>query len=118
MARQQALPDADSTQVLEAAEQIEQSLLKGSSIDYARDIRPWLGDEVTIACSQPDLDFDDANGEQPGYLLALDIAPEKSLQARESLQLYWQRQSLAGNRPPKRTAQRRSVTVQRPEMLA
>lgn len=99
VAQQQALPDADSQAVLEAARQIEQGFFENTLIDYDRDIRPWVGDEVTIACTASDLDFDEMNGQQPGYLLALEIAPGRSQQAKESLQIFWQRQSLKGNSP-------------------
>ena len=99
VAQQQALPNADPQAVLEAARQIEQAFFKDSLIDYDRDIRPWLGNEVTIAYTDLDLDFDETTGQQPGYLLALEITPGRSQQAKESLQLFWQRQSLAGNRP-------------------
>jgi len=99
VAQQQALPNANPQEVLETARQIEQSFFKDSPIDYDRDIRPWLGDEITIACTTSDLDFDEANGRQPGYLLAFEIAPGRSQQAKESLQIFWQRQSLAGSSP-------------------
>ena len=97
--RQQALPDVDPQQVLAAAEQIEQAFFEDLPLDYDRDISSWLGDEVTIACTQLDLDFDKSNGQQPGYLLALEIAPARSQQAKESLRLFWQAQSLSGYGP-------------------
>ena len=99
IALQQALPGKAREQVIDASEQIEQGFFKDSPLDYDLDIQPWAGDEVTVALTDLDLDFDDANGQQPGYLLAIEIDPERSQQARESLQLFWQRQSLAGNRP-------------------
>ncbi len=80
-------------------EQIKQSLLDTTGLDYDRDLQPWMGDEVTFAFTDTDLDQDDANGQQSGYLLAIEIAPAHQQQAREFLQLFWQRQSLAKNPP-------------------
>ena len=97
--RQQALPDADSSRVLAIAQQVENAFFKDSPLSYERDIKSWVGDEVTVACTQLDLDFDESNGQQPGYLLALEIAPMRSQQAKESLRLFWQTQSLNGSRP-------------------
>lgn len=79
--------------------QIEQSLLENTGLDYSRDIQPWVGSEITFALTDRDLDFDSANGQQPGYMLALEIALGQQQQAREFLQLLWQQQSLAGNPP-------------------
>ena len=99
IALQQALPGTEREQVLEESAQIKQGFFNDSPLDYDLDIQPWAGDEVTIALTDLDLDFDNTNGQQPGYLLAVEIAPERSQQARESLQLFWQRQTLAGNSP-------------------
>ena len=99
VAFQQALPGADPQQVLVETASVEQTFFAASPLDYKRDIRPWIGDEVTIACTSADIDFDASNGQQPGYLLAVEIAQGRSLAAKESLQLFWQRQSLAGNQP-------------------
>ena len=99
IALQQALPDTAREQVIAESEQIKQKVFKNSPLDYDLDIQPWAGNEVTVALTDLDLDFDDTNGQQPGYLLAVEIEPERSQQARESLQLFWQRQSLTGNTP-------------------
>ncbi len=79
--------------------QLKQSLLENTGLDYDRDLQPWLGEEVTFAFTSQDLDQEAANGQQSGYLLALEIDPAHQPQAREFLQLFWQRQSLAGNSP-------------------
>jgi hypothetical protein len=78
-------------------EQLKQSLLAVTGLDYDRDLKPWMGDEVTFAFTDTDLDKDDSNAQQSGYLLAIEIAPAHQQQAREFLQLFWQRQSLADN---------------------
>lgn len=80
-------------------EQVKQSLLKNTGLDYDRDLQPWIGNEVTFAFTDIDLDQDDANAQQPGYLLAIEIGAERQQQARDFLQLFWQQQSLAGNPP-------------------
>ena len=74
-------------------DQLKQSLLDSTQIDYDKDIRPWIGSEITFALTDRDLEADRA-GQQPGYLTLLEIAPERQRQAREFLQLFWQRQSL------------------------
>ncbi|MGC1307702.1 MAG: DUF3352 domain-containing protein [Phormidesmis sp.] len=78
--------------------QLKQTLLERTGLDYDRDIQPWIGSEVTFAFTDKDLDSE-AAGAQPGYLVAMEIAPERQQAAREFLQLLWQRQSLAGNLP-------------------
>lgn len=40
--------------------------------DYQKDIKPWLGDEITFAIASLDYDRDAANGVQPGYILAME----------------------------------------------
>ncbi len=97
-----ALPE-QRRQTRREISQIEQSLIENTGLDYSRDIQPWVGDEITFALTDRDLDLDSANGQQPGYLLALEIAPGQQQQAREFLQLLWQQQSLAGNPPRSQT---------------
>lgn len=88
--RQQAQREAD---------QLKQSLLKNTGLDYDQDIQPWVGNELTFAVADTDLDVDSSNGQQLGYLLAIEIAADKQQQAREFLQLFWQRQTLKGRLP-------------------
>ncbi len=76
------------------AEQIKQSLLAKTGLDYTQDIQPWIGDEITVAVTTPDVDRDRGNGQQPGYLLA--VATKDAERARQFLQLYWQKQAIAG----------------------
>lgn len=74
--------------------QLKQNLLGGTGLNYADDIQPWLGDEVTLAVTTPDIDRDLKNGEQPGYLLA--VATQDPARSREFLQLFWQKRAIAG----------------------
>ena len=75
-------------------ERLRQSVLSGFDLDYRTDVQPWLGDELTLAITTPDLDRDGTNGAQPGYLLALSTAdPARS---QEFLRLFWQQQAEAG----------------------
>ncbi|MEM9091996.1 MAG: DUF3352 domain-containing protein [Cyanobacteria bacterium P01_F01_bin.53] len=97
---QQALISPEKQQqALEEVEEIKQNLASSTGLDYDRDIQPWIGHEITFAFTEPDLDLDSSNGAQPGYLLAIEIAGDRTQQAREFLQVFWQRQSLAGNAP-------------------
>ncbi|MGP1382464.1 MAG: DUF3352 domain-containing protein [Thainema sp.] len=75
-------------------ERLRQGVLSGFDLNYRTDVQPWLGDELTLAVTTPDLDRDRANGTQPGYLLALStIDPVRS---QEFLRLFWQQQAEVG----------------------
>lgn len=74
--------------------QIEDSLLANKGIDYRRDIRPWLGDEITLAVTSLDFDRNQQNAAQPGYLLA--VTTKDSERAREFLRLFYTKQASAG----------------------
>jgi hypothetical protein len=74
--------------------QLRNSLLANTGLDYEKDIQPWLGKEITLAVATTDVDRDGRNGQQPGYLLALETRnPQRS---REFLQLFWQKRAIAG----------------------
>ena len=90
-----ATPLADRRKVKEELDQIKQSLLVDTGLDYQRDIQPWLGQEVTLAVTALDFDHDAGNGQQPGYLAA--IATEDPQQSREFLELFWQKRAIAGS---------------------
>jgi hypothetical protein len=75
-------------------QQARDAWLTRSSLNYDRDVRPWLGDELTLAMTTLDIDRDPSNGRDPGYLLAAAVRdPDR---AREFLQLFWQKQALNG----------------------
>jgi hypothetical protein len=74
--------------------QLKQSLLSSTGLDYQQDIQPWLGNEVTLALTTLDIDRDEENGRQPGYLIAL--ASQNPERSREFLQLFWQKRALTG----------------------
>lgn len=73
---------------------LRENLLTGTGLDYAQDVEPWLGSEITLAVTTADIDRDAVNGVQPGYLLA--IATEDPERSREFLQLFWQKRAIAG----------------------
>jgi hypothetical protein len=74
--------------------QFKQTLLSNTGLDYQQDVRPWLGREVTLALTTLDIDRDESNGRQPGYLIAL--ASQNPERSREFLQLFWQKRALTG----------------------
>ena len=74
--------------------QIEDTLLGNKGINYQRDIRPWLGDELTLAVTSLDFDRNQQNAVQPGYLLA--VTTKDAQRAREFLQLYYSKQATPG----------------------
>ncbi|MFM1843404.1 MAG: hypothetical protein RLZZ490_2147, partial [Cyanobacteriota bacterium] len=74
---------------------LEQSLLAKTGLDYRREVKPWLGEEVSLAVTDLDYDQDPTNGAQPGYLLVVHSKdPELS---REFLQLSYSTAAIAGN---------------------
>lgn len=75
-------------------ETIKQTLLAAQGVDYDADVKPWIGNEVTVAVMSADIDRDADNGLQPGYLLA--AATEDPQRSREFLQLFWQKRAIAG----------------------
>lgn len=70
--------------------QLQHSLFSTMGLDYERDLKAWLGDEVTFALTSPDVDRDPTNGAQPGYLLALTVQDPES--AQSAVQSFWRRQ--------------------------
>ncbi|MBW4692045.1 MAG: DUF3352 domain-containing protein [Lyngbya sp. HA4199-MV5] len=90
-----ATPLAKRRQVREELAQLKQSLLATTGMEYERDIQPWLGQEITLAVTTLDLDYDAANGQQPGYLAA--IATQDPQKSREFLELFWQKRAIAGS---------------------
>ncbi len=75
-------------------QQLRQSLLANTGLEYERDVKPWLGQELTLAITTLDIDRDPTNGKQPGYLVAL--ATQDAAQSGEFLQLFWQKRAIAG----------------------
>ncbi len=65
--------------------------LLGPDLNYDKDVKPWLGEEVTAAITSSDFDRDSANGQTGGYLLALTTRDSQA--AREFLQRFWQARS-------------------------
>lgn len=78
----------------EELKSLKQSLVAELGLDYEQDVKPWIGDEITLAVTTSDVDRDAANGHQPGYLLA--IATRKPALSREFLQAFWQKRAIAG----------------------
>ena len=99
IALQQVITTATQRQQFQdEIDQIKQSIQQSTGLDYDLEVQPWLGEEITFSLVDPDLETDSLN-QQPGYLLALEIAPGREAQAQAALQLFWQRQTLAGNPP-------------------
>jgi hypothetical protein len=72
-------------------EQVPQNLFSELELDYERDLKAWLGSEVTFALMSADIDRDATNGAQPGYLLVLSV--DQPQQAQEAMRAFWQRRS-------------------------
>jgi len=95
-ASQMGVPPAQRSQVRSAFRKFQARLLAsgGLDLDYQRDLQPWLGEEITLAVTAPDLDYDPSTGVQPGYLVVLTSRNPEASQAW--LQRFWQRQAGAG----------------------
>ncbi|KJH72741.1 DUF3352 domain-containing protein [Aliterella atlantica] len=74
--------------------QLKTSVLANTSLDYDRDVKPWVGDEITAAVTTLDIDRDAKNGQQPGYLMA--VATKDAQKSREFLELLFTKRAIAG----------------------
>lgn len=93
--RQVKLPPDQRGRSRSELNKIKSSLLKDTGLDYQRDIQPWLGEEVTLAVTHLDIDHNPDNGRQVGVLLVAALKnPEL---AREVLEVFWQKQAIAGS---------------------
>ncbi|BAZ44633.1 hypothetical protein NIES4102_16450 [Chondrocystis sp. NIES-4102] len=68
--RQVSLPLARRNSDRQEWQAWETSLFEKVGFDYQRDIKPWLGEELTSAIATLDYDRNSSNGVQPGYLIA------------------------------------------------
>ena len=75
---------------------LKQSLETTVGWAYDTDVRPWLGSEVTFAVTTPDLDHDETNGLQAGYLALLSCRDVEA--AREALHVLWQQRAAQGRK--------------------
>lgn len=75
-------------------DRLQRSLLAETDLNYDRDIKPWLGDEITVAVTSLDVDHNQSNGGQPGYLVSL--AVKNPIKSREFLDIFWQDRANAG----------------------
>ncbi len=74
---------------------LEQSLLAKTGLNYQQEVKPWLGEEITLAVTSLDYDRTSENGVQPGYLLVVQTKdPELS---KEFLQISYSEAAIAGN---------------------
>lgn len=67
---------------------LPQNLFEQLDINYQRQIKPWLGSEISFAITTPDLDRDPRNGQQLGWLLAL--TTNNSQTAGDFVSSFWQ----------------------------
>ncbi len=74
--------------------QIKNSVLANTNLNYEQDIKPWLGEEITVAVTSTDRDRDPSNGQQPGYLLA--IATKDAQKSRDFVELLFTKKAIAG----------------------
>ncbi|MBV8887509.1 MAG: DUF3352 domain-containing protein [Chroococcidiopsidaceae cyanobacterium CP_BM_RX_35] len=74
--------------------QLKTNLLASTGLEYQRDLQPWLGNEITLAITSPDMDRNAENGRQPGYLMALSTTD--SNKSREFLQALFAKRAIAG----------------------
>ena len=65
------------------------------SLNYRREIAPWLGEEITVAITDLDVDRLPYNGSQPGYLAIL--SSRNSEVSSRIIQAWWDEQ-IAENR--------------------
>ncbi|BBA80310.1 hypothetical protein RGRSB_1953 [cyanobacterium endosymbiont of Rhopalodia gibberula] len=73
---------------------LEKQLLSKTGLDYQTQIRPWLGEEITLAVTSLDFDRNPDNGVQPGYLLAV-TTKDREL-AKVFLQSSYSKDAISG----------------------
>jgi len=91
---QQGASNRDRQTFEQELKNLKQLLQQTWSINYDRDLKPWLGQEATVAVTSTDLDHNLDNGLQPGYLLALATNPKTA--PTKYLNGFWQKQAIAG----------------------
>ena len=72
-------------------ENFRDSILGLGNLDYNTQVKPWLGDEVTLAVTSLDVDRDGVGGRQPGYLMVLTTKNAAASQA--FLTAFWRDRS-------------------------
>ncbi len=94
-------------------------LFKRIGFDYQANLKPWLGDEITLAVTDLDFDRNLDNGIQPGYLLAMET---KNTQLSQELMghFYDQRKNIAMEqyKGAKIISQSGSKTAMKPDVWA
>ncbi|OUC12826.1 MAG: hypothetical protein B0A82_20880 [Alkalinema sp. CACIAM 70d] len=91
--RQALVPANLKKQTQQEFEAFRDSLLGSSDVRYEQAIKPWLGNEITAAITNLDVDRDAETGNQVGYLLAL--TTKNTQRSREFLQLFWQKRAVS-----------------------
>ncbi|MBD2328944.1 DUF3352 domain-containing protein [Alkalinema sp. FACHB-956] len=91
--RQALVPANLKKQARQEFEVFRDSLLGSSDAQYDQAIKPWLGNEITAAITNLDVDRDTETGNQVGYLLAL--TTKNTQRSREFLQLFWQQRAVS-----------------------
>lgn len=82
-------PPRQRRSAAEALDRLRDGAFAAAGLDYASELSPWLGGEVSLALLTPP----DQVGE-PGWVLALRSRDNEG--ARRFLQRFWQTRSLAG----------------------
>ena len=72
-------------------ENFRDSILGLGTQDYNTQIKPWLGNELTLAVTSLDVDRDAVGGRQPGYLMVLTTKDAAASQA--FLKAFWRDRS-------------------------
>ncbi|MEB3309906.1 MAG: DUF3352 domain-containing protein [Snowella sp.] len=75
--------------------ELEQSLLAKTGLNYQKEVKPWLGEEITLAVTSLDYDRSAENGVQPGYLLV--VQTKDSELSKEFLQISYSEAAIAGD---------------------
>lgn len=89
-----ATPVSDRHKSHREAMDFAKSILANTGLNYQQEIKPWLGEEITLAVTSLDYDRQISNGAQPGYLLAVNT--KKPELAKEFLQASYSKQALSG----------------------
>lgn len=86
----------NADKIRDRLDRLQENLLANTDLDYKQDIAPWLGDEITLAITNVDIDRDRKTGQKPGYLIVL--ATRNSQLSKQFLDDFWRKKAVAGEK--------------------
>ncbi len=86
----------NADKIRDRLDRLQENLLANTDLDYKQDIAPWLGDEITLAITNSDIDRDSKTGQKPGYLMV--VSTRNSQLSKQFLDDFWRKKDVAGEK--------------------